>query len=110
MIPTTNSKVTDFETFTVVSRPNGLFLKESEWPVRVQFAKEFLLNCDERFVRFHTEPYYQIEIKLENARAIYRLSNDPFRKVEPPFGIDFYGYFDLIDGTLVEGKVVFPDA
>lgn len=105
MLPTIKPKTSEFETFTIIAKPHGVFLKESEWPIHVQFAKEFFLNCDDRFVRFYTKPYFQIELKLENARAIYRLSDDPFRKVETPHDESFYGYWDLIDGTLVEGKV-----
>lgn len=110
MIPTINSKVTDFETFTVVARPNGLFLKESEWPINVQFAKEFLINCDDRFVRFYTEPFFQIEIKLENAKAVYKLSDDPYRAVKSGVALsEVYDWYDLIDGTLVEGTVLPSD-
>lgn len=109
MLPTIQQKITDFDTFTVISKPNGLFLKESSWPVHVQFAKEFFTNCDERFARFHVKPYLRIEIKLENASAIYSLSDDPFRKVKNPEIQDFYGVWDLIEGTLVEGKVLPSD-
>lgn len=107
MIPTIDKYSVDFDTFTVIAKANGLFLKESSWPVHVQFAKEFFLNCDDRFVRFFVEPYFHIEIKLENAKATYKLSDDPFRKDTSLDVLDFLNFYDLIEGVLVEGKVLF---
>jgi hypothetical protein len=82
------------ETFTIIAKPNGLFLKEDAWPEFVQFTQQFLESCDDRFVRFTQRPW-TIEIKLENASATYKLAKNPF-----------FSYNSLIDGHLIAGKVL----
>lgn len=87
-----------FETFTVRSQPNGLFLVEESWPQMVQFSREFFIYVDERFVKYSILDNNKcvLIVKLENAYAEYMLDTNPFEdEVE-----------SLIIGNLIEGFIV----
>lgn len=92
-------KMNDFENFSVVKKPHGVFLVEDKWPEKVKFSKEFFLNVDEIFVSYHIDPWWIIEFKLENAWAKYSLDENPFTDA-------FDTQSDFINGHLLEGKVL----